>query len=265
MEKGKISKRLFHTWRTSVSTNANILKQRRLKMGLIFAFIGMLFYVLYFCYQIFYKESKTPYQIIRADLKGYGYLSSLTRCAYHIDIDMGNNNLSKTPANRINIHHRSIYTEKKDIDRDFFSKFSWLDKKYGEQLMKMYSFYMLDYYCHTTIDIGSSHIDNNFHNDSLTFSYVDAPQRTTDAEGSSFKGSGFVAFSKSQNDSLELVGDGHMFFNTSLINGKPSLTSPWDITTANYNIQFHSDNVICDTITIEFHGATMFSNMSFPV
>ena len=52
-----------------------------------------------------------------------------------------------------------------------------------------------------------------------------------------------------------------MTFNTNLINGKPEMKSSWDITQANYNISFVCENISCDTISIEFYGATIFSNM----
>lgn len=242
----------------------NKLHCNGLKKMLQFLLLVFLFFFLWLCFQVYPKWNEIPNQIIKANLIAFGDVSDSSCCNFEININAGsfyNVRKDKDSTNRMIIWHRSIKPVHYNSDVNLLQILKDDSTKHRDKLLDKRTFYVLDYYCSTTINARHSHSDSHHQYNSLSFSYIDKPRPSNDFERISYKGSGFVAFAKSPYKELELCGKGELTFNTNLINGKPEMKSSWDITQANYNISFVCENISCDTISIEFYGATIFSNM----
>ena len=216
------------------------------------------------CFCWFSKWSEIPNQTIKANLIAFDDISDSSCCNFEIYINAGSSHdvrKDKNSTNRMIVWHRSKNSVRYNSDINLLQILKDDSTKYRDKLSNMHSFYVLDYHCSTTINAKSLYSDSHHQYDSLCFSYIDNPQPYSDSEGISYSGSGFVAFIKSSSKDEELCGKGELSFNTNLINNKPEMKSFWDITQANYNISITCENISCDTITIEFYGATLFSNI----
>ncbi|MDE6795866.1 MAG: hypothetical protein K2J63_11265, partial [Muribaculaceae bacterium] len=118
------------------------------------------------------------------------------------------------------------------------------------------SYYFLDF------DV-TSNIKSTIHNKEFTgvlnsndsvLSYIENPKLFSDSLGTYASGSGILGFCKGK-------GGGDLQLNMSLLNSHPTLLSPWNVEQSNYAIRFNTNHIKCDTISIEFRGATDFSNM----
>ncbi len=250
---------------TLIQIAKNILNCNRLKKVSHFLFLGLLFCLVWLCFQIYPKWNEIPNQTIRAKITALGYTSDSSYCNFHIKVAAGNPYISvqdDKSTNTIYVYSSPKYTSQHTLDKNFLLKFTDTSVKHRDVLANMYTFYVLDYYCYTTIDVAFNNSESKSCPNPQAFSYIDSPQWGKDSFGSSYTGSGFLAFPDFEGKSGMIgEGNGKMEFNTNLINGKPNMKSLWDITQANYSISLGCDNISCDTISIEFYGATLFSNM----
>ena len=145
-------------------------------------------------------------------------------------------------------------------DSSFRSKFKEAHKKLSDSIDLMRCFYILDYKTSTNIRVNKNKSDSSWASGTNTISYIQAPRWEKEKGISSFSGSGFIAFVGNK----EGRGGGELKFNTNLLNEASNMCSRWDITQSNYEIAFDCIDIGCDTISIEFFGATNFSNM-FPL
>lgn len=252
--------------KTLIQKAKNILYSNRLKKILRLLLLGLLFIFVCLCFQIYPKWNEIPNQTIKASMIAFGDISDSSCCNFEININVGSYHYvreDKDSTNKMIIWHRSRKPVRYNSDINLLRILKDDSTKYRDKLSNMHSFYVLDYHCSTTIDARHLYSDNDHHYDSLCFSYIEKPRPCVSSEEASYSGSGFVAFTKSASKDLELRGKGELSFNTNIINGKPEMKSLWDITQANYNIFIACENISCDTISIEFYGATLFSNM-FP-
>lgn len=229
-------------------------------------FIFIIIWLLHLCFLCYQKWNEIPNQIIEADLTALGYTSVKSYCNINTKIIGSNSVIYQNKAdssNIISIYSSPFYTEEHNIDVSFLDRFKEISLKYRDTLANMYTFYVLDYYCHTSIPVANNTSQNWCQYNHNSFSYIDSPKWCHDSIGSSFKGSGFLAFPNFTNEKGMMIGygTGVLSFNVNLINGKPEFNSPWDITQANYNIKYSCTNITCDTISIEFYGAINFSEM----
>ena len=223
-------------------------------------------YYIYFGFQIFSKWNYIPHQCIKANLTAMGVVSDSSSCHFRIRINAGrkqdeiNNNEF---CNSIYIDHRTDYSRQIHIDETFYRKFTNIAKAYRCAKEKMQSFYVLDYCCSTTIDIKGCHSDASIPKFGTQYvSYIDAPVWEKRAGKSIFSGNGFVAFANyTPSSDYVVIGKGGLEFNTDITNLAPNYNSPWDITQSTYEISFSCKDIRCDTISIEFYGATLFSDM----
>lgn len=225
--------------------------------------------LLFLCFLYYKRWNEIPNQTIKADLTALGYTSVKSYCNFNIRIIGSSSNIYQNIAdssNIISIYSSPFYTERHDLDASFLDRFREVSLKYRDTLANMYTFYVLDYYCHTTIPVATNTSQSRYKHHHNSFSYIDSPKWHHDTFGSSYKGSGFLAFPNFTNDKGMMIGygTGDLSFNISLINEKPQFSSPWDVTQANYNLKISCANIVCDTISIEFYGATNFSDM-YPI
>ena len=195
-----------------------------------------------------------------------GVISDSSSCHFRIRINAGRKQNEISPeryGNLLYINHSTANSNKGQFDDTFYDKFNTIAGKYREELGKMQSFYVLDYSCSTTIDIRDNHSEASVPKvDYLQFCYTDAPVWEVKADKSFFSGSGFVAFSNyTPSPNYVATGKGELEFNTNVINLTPNFKSPWDITQSTYEIYSSCRNIRCDTVSIEFYGATLFSDM----
>lgn len=244
-----------------------LFKNKCIRFVLQLIFISLLLRFVWICFQIYLVWNEIPHQTIKARLSALGDVSDSSSCKFAINISAGSYQLirkDKDSTNIATIWHRSKNTVRHDLGTNFLKKFYDVSVKYHDQLANMSSFYVLDYSCSSTIMADTLYLgERHPQYSTLTFCYIDSPKPHINSNNISYSGSGFVAFAKSEDNDHELCGEGGLSFNTNLINGKPEMKSPWDVTQANYDISFACENISCDTISIEFYGATTFSNM-FP-
>ena len=225
--------------------------------------IGILIYAGIWCITKYETWNMIPSHQIEALLSAEGLISDKSYCNLKIKIDAGGFYLvddSLEKYNTIEIHNVNDYTDSIKLNKLYTGKCGYLYKqpKYKKELDNKSTFYILDFNTHTNI---KSHFDDREHigicnYNEMTLDYIEQPQLKTDSLGTHTVGSGILAYSQCD-------GGGTMQFNTNLGNSSPSFNSSWDITQANYYIDFKCSNIKCDTISIEFIGATEFSAM-FP-
>lgn len=250
--------------KTLIQTAKNILYCKSLRKVLHLLLLGLLFFFVWLCFQIYPKWNEIPNQTIKANMIAFGDISDSSCCNFEININAGsvhNVRKDKDSTNRMIIWHRSKNPVRYNSDVNLLHILKDDSTKHRDKLSNMHSFYVLDYQCSTTINARHSHSDSHHQYDSLSFSYIYKPLPCNESSSISYSGRGFVAFTKSIYKEQELCGKGDLSFNTNLINSKPEMKSLWDITQANYNIYIACENISCDTISIDFYGATIFSNM----
>lgn len=247
-----------------------IVKNIHLKTIVRINIVIILSFAVLHCFKFYQKWNEIPNQTIKVDMTALGYTSDSSYCNFRINVNAGSLHLGNEIIDSksiVEVYSSPYYKVQHNLDKDFLDKlFPDVSAKYRDTIANMYTFYLLDYDSHTTINIRDNITMSDFENGSSnSFSYIDAPKWSKDSIGSSFSGSGFLAFPDftSKPDSIG-HGCGSMDFSVNTINGMNSIKNPWDITQANYNIQLNCKDISCDTISIEFYGATLFSNM-YPV
>ena len=238
-----------------------LLKKINLKDFLQVVLIGLLLYAGGWCMEKYQAWNIIPSHQIEAHLSAEGLISDKSFCNLKINIDAGGFYLlndSFERSNIIELFNSSQYTDSIKIDKLYNGKCSYIYRipKYKKALENKCTFYFLDFKTHTNISSKYKNRDylgicdyNKF-----TFNYMEDSKLRCDSLGTHSGGIGFLAYDRWD-------GDGWFLFNTNLLNSSPSFNSPWDITQANYFIDFKCSNIRCDTITIEFIGATTFSAM----
>lgn len=206
------------------------------------------------CFFIFYKWSKVPEHCIDYKLTTIGATSDVSFCNYKIEINYGRTKQDTRTSNEVEIYHYSPDTNVVKIDNNFIKKFEAVYFSDKEKLDKMRGIYILDYKYKSDIPIFLFSAKNNSEYKNGAFSYIDAPKLTRRIKENTISGSGFISFP------IEM-GHGFMRHGVNIFNSMPAHFALWDITQGNYNLTFSNENVRCDTILIEFHGATQFSNM----
>lgn len=247
-----------------IQTAKTILCCNSLKKVLGLLLLGLLFFFVLICFQLYPKWNEIPNQTIKANLIAFGDVSDSSCCKFIININAGsyyNNRKDKESTNRMIVWHRFKNPVRYNSDINLLRILKDDSTKLRDKLSDMRSFYVLNYYSSTTINARHLYSNSQHQYDSLCFSYIDKPLPCIESGSISYSGSGFVAFTKSAYKEQELRGKGDLSFNTNLINSKPEMKSLWDITQANYNILIACENISCDTISIDFYGATLFSNM----
>ena len=182
-----------------------------------------------------------------------------------IKINAGRNNIDERDSvycNKIKVYNNSPYYYNNEIGKEFVKRFKNVYLEHKQEIRKTVSVYVLDYKCNTTINIRRNYSKSRAYYEENSFSYVDKPYCVEETHGFSVFGSGFVAFPEiSQREGMEGYTTGSMKFYSSPINLSPKLFSNWDVTQANYHIALKHKNIKCDTLSIDFEGATLFSDM----
>ena len=213
---------------------------------------------IYCCICRFYKWSGIQTHSIQADISALG-VSDKRHCTFRIRINAGGlHSLSSDSAFQNSIIVYDSTTNNKDFHQyDFIeTKFPDLYYSHHERIKELNRFYILNYLCTTTIAVDRNLSKSSYHDTTYCFSYIESPKWEKKDKGSSYSGSGFVAFSKKPG-----YGGGELAFSTNLTNEVPKMRSNWDITQSNYEIRLKTDNIPCDTISIDFIGAVNFSHM----
>lgn len=234
---------------TSNSKIFGIIGKFTLIVGVIFS--------LYSCYSLYKCWNIIPSHTFEADLSCEGYSSKNSYSNLRLQIDAGSTTEeSKYNTNVIQIYNSDEYDENISLNQFLYGKCNYLFTTYPKRFFNKISYYFLNYKV-------SSNISSTIHNkdyvgivdgNDCTLSYIENPQLFTDSIGTYAIGSGVLGFCKSK-------GAGSLNLSVSLLNNKPTLKSPWAIDQANYTIWFKTEHIKCDTISVEFMGATIFSNM----
>lgn len=214
-------------------------------------------YSLYYCYNLYKCWNKIPSHIFEADLSCKGYSSKNSYCNLRLQIDAGSATIeSEHNTNAIQIYNSDEYDDNISLNQFLYGKCSYLFTTYPKRFFNKISYYFLNYRV-------SSNIRSTIHNkdyvgiidsNDCTLSYIENPQLFTDSIGTYAIGSGVLGFCKGE-------GVGFLNLSVSLLNNKPTLKSPWSIEQSNYTIRLKTKHIKCDTISVEFMGATIFSNM----
>lgn len=216
--------------------------------------------VLYSCYECYQKWNTIPYNEFKAQLKAVGCVSNESFCNLRLYIDAGS--ASDTTFKRVSsiqIYNSINYSDTVFFDSNIDVGCRYLLHNYSDRFKSSLSFYFAEYSVSSSV---VSHPINNtgyvgvLENKKLLTKYIEVPRISSDLDGTQVSTSGLVAFSK-------ISGKGGFDVNSSLLNDRPSLFSPWNISQSNYLIEFDPQGIRCDTISIEFNGAIDYSNM-FP-
>lgn len=213
---------------------------------------------LYRCYECYQKWNTIPYNKFNAQLKAVGYISNESYCNLKLYIDAGS--LADSSLNKVSciqIYNSANYTDTILFDSNIDTGCRYLLCNYPERFKTKKSFYFAEYYVTSNIPTDPNKTRDYvgiMESKELTNCYIENPNVLSDSSGTTTSTSGLIAFGK--------IDQGGIFaVYSNLFNDKPALRSPWDISQSNYQIKFDSHNIRCDTISIEFNGATNFSNM----
>lgn len=237
-----------------------VINGNKLILSLQIVVIGLLLYAGVWCMTKYETWNKIPSHQIEALLSAEGLTSDKSYCNLRIRIGAGgfyvDDDLEK--FNTIEIRNDSNYTDSIKPNKLYTGRCGYLyqQPKYKKELDNKSTFYILDFNTHTNI---KSHFDDREYigvcnYNEMTLDYIEQPQLKTDSLGTHTEGSGILAYGRCD-------GGDTLQFNTNLGNSSPTFSSSWDITQANYDINFKCSNIKCDTISIEFIGATEFSAM----
>ena len=190
-----------------------------------------------------------------------GNCSDSSYCNFRINIDAigkHKNNKDSACCNYVEIGNHPIETRSIAIPDSFSRILIPIFQANEEYVANMNSFYVIRYECGTTMPakIPRKFEEDNLtpHYNNFTFSYTSIPQwKECNTEKVAY-GYGLFAFE-------DTCGTGKLQFCSSLFNETPQMKSKWDITQSNVSLNLVSNNIRCDTISLEFFGATHFSEM----
>lgn len=215
-----------------------------------------------YCWFLYHKWNEIPTHKIEANLSAEGFVSDKSYCNMRLRINAGNSSVIEDTlfrGNTIVIGNSGDYTDTIVLKKIYDGKCRYLYQKHPDKFVGKTTFYYLDFQTHTNIE---SRVHNKDYAGVLiscehTLSYIEQPKLTNDSTGTTSTGSGLLGFSQCD-------GGGELNFATNLLNSYPELLSPWDITQAIYDVKFTCKKIKCDTVSIDFVGATDFSSM-YPV
>lgn len=235
----------------------NAYTQRFLRIG------GLLMPVIVTLNCISYYRSwgHIPDRNIFAEITALGNCSDSSYCNFRINIDAigkHKNNKDSACCNYVEIGNHPIETRSIAISDSFSRILIPIFQANEEYVANMNSFYVIRYECGTTMPakIPRKFEEDNLipHYNNFTFSYTSIPQwKECNTEKVAY-GYGLFAFE-------DTCGTGKLQFCSSLFNETPQMKSKWDITQSNVSLNLVSNNIRCDTISLEFFGATHFSEM----
>lgn len=222
-------------------------------------FMLLLIYLGYSCFYFFQKWNIIPTHQIEANLSTEGLISDKSHCNLLLRINADNSFIEPNPlfdGNILFIKCNNNFTDTIAIKKLYNGKCRYVYYKRPNAFINKKTFYYLDYKVHSNI---KSHVHNkNFagvlkHN-IHQMSYMEQPKLTSNSTGTTTTGSAILGFCSGGGDMTTL-------FYTSQLNKYPTVLSPWDITQAIYNVKFTCKKIKCNTISIDFIGATDFSSM----
>ena len=217
--------------------------------------------VIYACLYFYLSWSHIPERNVTAEISALGYSSDSSYCNFRINIDavgMSKHHKDDFYDNYVEIGNHPLYARKIELPDSFYQVFKPICLANEKYLEKMKSFYSLNYECGATMpaklpkEQEKETLYTNCSN--LSFSYVSNPKWKENGAEKITYGKGLIAFN-------ETYGSGFLRFNSNLFNQVPRLWSRWDITQSNISLHLKCNNIKCDTISLEFFGASLFSEM----
>lgn len=217
--------------------------------------------IIYVCLYFYLSWSHIPERNITAEVSALGYCSDSSYCNFRINIDavgMSEQHKSNMYDNYVEIRNHTLYTRRIELPDSFYQIFKPICLANEEYLVKMKSFYSLDYDCGATMP---AKLPKEQEKETLytycsnhTFSYASNPKWKENGTENITYGNGLIAFN-------DTYGSGYLRFKSNLFNQVPRLWSRWDITQSNVSLYLKCNNIRCDTISLEFFGASLFSEM----
>lgn len=231
--------------------------QRVLRIGYLLVPIIIIFGCIYY----YRSWEHIPERNITTEITALGNCSDSSYCNFRINIDaVGRykNNNDNAWNNCVEIGNHTVEARNIGIPDSFSYALNPIFQANEECMRKMKSFYVLRYECGTTMPASlprKPKVENlKYHYNNFTFCYASSPQwKEYDIEKVAY-GYGLIAFE-------DVCGMGYFKFGSNLFNKTPQMTSNWDITQSNVFLKFKSNNIRCDTISVEFFGASHFSEM----
>lgn len=217
---------------------------------------------IYFCFQRYAAWGKIPYHHISAKIIAEGFISKDSHSSFNLIIDVANNqgisnsdSLNKTTL--ISVYNGTNEYEVFPAKELYTGRCRYVYYNYSNKFEHKYSFYFLEFQYDSNITglIRENENAGMCVSDRYALSYIDYPHGETDKNGVHFQTNGILAFAP-----CEGIGIFDVFCGT--LNEQPRPLSDWDITQANFFIEVESDNISCDTLSIDFLGATSFSAMN---
>ena len=236
---------------------ANTCTQKVLRAG----YLLVPLIITYACLCLYISWSHIPERNITAEVSALGYCSDSSYCNFRINIDavgMSEQHKSNMYDNYVEIRNHTLYTRRIELPDSFYQIFKPICLANEEYLVKMKSFYSLNYDCGTTMPakLPKEQEKETLYTycSNLTFSYASNPKWKENGTEKVAYGNGLIAFT-------DTYGSGSLRFKANLFNQVPRLWSRWDITQSNVSLYIKCNNIRCDTISLEFFGASHFSEM----
>lgn len=217
---------------------------------------------IFFCFKWYAAWGKIPYHHISAKIIAEGYISRKSHSSFNLIIDVANNqrirnseSLNKTTlisvCNGTN-EYEFFPTKELNTGKCSYVYYNNINKFEHKQ-----SFYFLEFQYDSNITgvIRENEKTGECVSNKLTLSYIENPHGVTDKNGVHFETNGILAFAPYE-------GFGFFDVHCGILNEQPKPFSYWDITQANFFIEVECDNISCDTLSIDFLGATSFSAMN---
>ena len=241
---------------------ANNLRKALFHLLIFFFLFCALCSGIYFCFQKYVAWGKIPYHHISAKLKAEGLISKDSHSSFNLVVDVGDNyGLSNVDSSRkttlISVHNGTKEYEFFPENELYTGNCRYVYFNYSNKFEHKYSFYFLEYQYESNIPgaIKENEKAGMCVSDEYTLSYIEYPHGVADKNGVHFKTNGLLAFAP-----YECIGSFDVV--CGILNEKPKTLSNWDITQANFNIEVACENISCDTLSMDFIGATSFSAMN---
>ena len=240
-----------------ISILANTCTQKVLRTG----YLLVPLIIIYACLCFYISWSHIPDRNITAEISALGYCSDSSYCNFRINIDavgMSEQHKDSICDTYVEIANHPLYARRIELPDSFYQVFKPICLANEKYLEKMKSFYSLNYECGATM---SAKLPKEQENETLhtycsnpTFNYASNPKWKGNGAEKITYGNGLIAFN-------ETYGSGYLRFKSNLFNQVPRLWSRWDITQSNVSLRLKCNNIRCDTISLEFFGASLFSEM----
>ena len=240
-----------------ISILANTCTQKVLRTG----YLLVPLIIIYACLCFYISWSHIPDRNITAEISALGYCSDSSYCNFRINIDavgMSEQHKDSICDTYVEIANHPLYARRIELPDSFYQVFKPICLANEKYLEKMKSFYSLNYECGATMSAKLPKEQENetlyTYCSNLTFNYASNPKWKGNGAEKITYGNGLIAFN-------ETYGSGYLRFKSNLFNQVPRLWSRWDITQSNVSLRLKCNNIRCDTISLEFFGASLFSEM----